>query len=60
MKMDWILLLLIILLVATLIAFFAGVFPYPFGFFVLLAFIGLRFVHLRRKSAKQNMPTRRD
>lgn len=40
-KLDWISVLLVFVLMATLIAFFTGVFPYPYGwivFTILLVF----------------------
>ena len=40
--MDPVLLVLLGLLAATLLAFFLGIFPYPFGLIVLLAFIAAR------------------
>ena len=41
-KLDWISALLIILLVATLVAFFTGAFPYPYGWIVITALLVLR------------------
>ncbi|HKJ51140.1 MAG TPA: hypothetical protein VKB27_06535 [Gammaproteobacteria bacterium] len=41
-KFDWISALLAILLIATLLAFFTGVFPYPYGWIVLSAVLVLR------------------
>ncbi len=41
-KNDWVAIALIVSLIATLIAFFAGVFPYPYGWFVLTAFLVFR------------------
>ena len=44
---DLALLIIGLLLTATLLAFFAGVFPYPFGFFILaFAMLG-RILQLR-------------
>ena len=40
--MDPVLLVLLGLLAASLLAFFAGIIPYPFGLIVLLAFIAVR------------------
>ena len=47
MFLDRTLLLLIVLLLTTLGAFLAGVFPYPFGFVILTVFIVARILHLR-------------
>ena len=41
-KLDWITALLVLLLVATLLAYFTGVFPYPYGWIVLLVMLGFR------------------
>ena len=41
-KFDWITLLLSVLLIATLLAFFTGVFPYPVGWIVLSALLIFR------------------
>jgi len=41
-KLDWISVLLIFVLMATLIAFFAGVFPYPYGWIVLTVLLVFR------------------
>ncbi len=41
-KFDWISALLIGALIATLIAFFAGVFPYPYGWIVITALLVFR------------------
>lgn len=38
-KFDWITALLIVGLIATLIAFFTGVFPYPYGWLVVSALL---------------------
>ncbi|MDJ0778143.1 MAG: hypothetical protein QNJ85_09785 [Gammaproteobacteria bacterium] len=46
---DGITLLLIVALVATLIAFFSGVFPYPYGWIVLTALLLMRLTATRRK-----------
>ena len=32
---DWLTVLLTVLLIATLLAYFSGVFPYPYGWIVL-------------------------
>ena len=34
-KFDWIAALLVTILLATLVAFFSGVFPYPYGWIVI-------------------------
>jgi len=41
-KPDWISGLLIVLLTATLWAFFSGAFPYPYGWIVLLVLLVMR------------------
>jgi len=41
-KLDWISVLFIFVLIATLIAFFAGVFPYPYGWIVLTVLLVFR------------------
>lgn len=41
-KLDWISALLIIALMATLIAFYAGIFPYPYGFIVITLLLVFR------------------
>ena len=48
--MDRTLLLLIAMLLATLGAFLAGVFPYPFGFIILVVFIVARILYLRDRA----------
>ena len=40
--MDPVLLVLLGLLAATLLAFFSGFIPYPYGLIILLAFIAVR------------------
>jgi hypothetical protein len=40
--MDPVLLVLLVLLTASLLAFFLGIFPYPYGLIILLAFIAAR------------------
>ena len=49
-KPDWISGLLIVLLIATLWAFFSGAFPYPYGWIVLMALLVMR---LTAKQDKQ-------
>ena len=39
--------LLVALLLASLAAFLAGLFPYPFGFIILSVFVVARVVYLR-------------
>lgn len=46
--MDWIALLLATFLLATLIAFFSGVFPYPFGWIIFLVLLIARLVSTRK------------
>ena len=41
-KFDWISGLLILLLIATLIAFFTGTFPYPYGWIVITILLVVR------------------
>lgn len=47
--MDLLLIVLILLLVATLAAFIAGITPYPIGSIILLAFVIARIFHLRTR-----------
>ena len=49
-KPDWILVVLSTLLVATLAAYFTGVFPYPFGGLILLGLLAYRVIGLEKKS----------
>lgn len=44
---DPVLGLLVVLLLASLAGFFSGVFPYPFGFLVLLVFVVARILFLQ-------------
>lgn len=37
--MDWLTVILLVLLIATLIAYFSGIFPYPFGWLILVAIL---------------------
>ena len=48
-KFDWISVLLILVLLATLIAFFAGVFPYPYGWIVLTILLVFRLTANQKK-----------
>lgn len=41
-KRDWITMLLSVLLVATLLAYFMGAFPYPYGWIVLSVMLVFR------------------
>lgn len=43
---DPVVLLLLVLLLATLVAFLTGVFPYPFGLLVLVALLAGRLMQL--------------
>jgi hypothetical protein len=45
--MDPILTALLALLLATLLAFFLGIIPYPYGLLVLIAFIVARILYLQ-------------
>jgi len=45
--MDLILIVLLGLLLATLLAFFLGVIPYPFGLIVLGVLVAARILYLR-------------
>ena len=47
MFLDRTVLILVVLLLATLAAFLAGLFPYPFGFLILTVFIVARVLYLR-------------
>ena len=42
LKFDWIAALMIVALIATLVAFFTGLFPYPYGWLVISAVLLLR------------------
>ena len=48
-RIDWISALLVCALAATLVAFFTGVFPYPYGWIVLTALLILRLTAVHRK-----------
>ncbi len=41
-ELDWITAVIVTLLIATLLAFFSGVFPYPYGWLVLVALLVFR------------------
>jgi len=41
-EFDWISVLLVVVLVATLVAFFTGVFPYPYGWIVISVLLVFR------------------
>ena len=47
--MDIPLILISLLLVASLAAFFTGVLPYPIGSIILIAFLVARIYHLRTR-----------
>ena len=47
--MDWVAALIIFLLTATLIAFFHGVFTYPYGWLILIALLIARLTALKNK-----------
>lgn len=40
--MDWITIVLVSLLIATLLAYFSGVFPYPYGWIILSVILVMR------------------
>ena len=46
---DPLLLLIVILLIVSVIAFLGGLIPYPFGLLVLFAFLIARIIHLSRQ-----------
>jgi hypothetical protein len=48
---DFLTVSLAVLLAATLTAFFAGWFPYPFGWLVIGCFLIARVLHLRKKGS---------
>ena len=48
-KFDWISVLLIFVLIATLIAFFTGIFPYPYGWIVLAVLLVFRLTAIHKK-----------
>jgi dihydroxy-acid dehydratase len=48
-KIDIPLLIIGLLLAATLVAFFAGIFPYPFGFIILAFALAGRSLQLRSR-----------
>jgi len=50
-KIDWIAALLVTLLIITLLAFFFGYFPYPFGWIVIALVL---FARLSANSAKND------
>ena len=47
--MDKPLLIILLLLLATLGAFFAGLWPYPFGWIVLALLLVARLLHLKNR-----------
>lgn len=46
---DWITLVLVLLLIASLLAFFTGVFPYPYGWIVLIVLLAMRWSAKQKK-----------
>ena len=48
-EFDWISVLLVVVLVATLIAFFTGVFPYPYGWIVITVLLVFRLTANEKK-----------
>lgn len=48
-KFDWISAVLMLLLIATLIAFFTGVFPYPYGWIILAALLAFRVTGVQKQ-----------
>ena len=48
-QLDWVLIVIVVLLIATLSAFLAGWFVYPFGLFILLLLFVARLLHLQTK-----------
>jgi Flp pilus assembly protein TadB len=54
---DWYLVVIGILLMATLGAFFTGFFPYPFGVLLLLVLFGIRLMRKREKKRNQRKVT---
>lgn len=50
--MDWVLILIGVSLVATLLAYFLGIIPYPIGWIVLLLLFGIRAIQIKNKTKK--------
>ena len=48
-KFDWITAVLVFVLMATLLAFFTGLFPYPYGWLVFTALLVYRLFTLPKK-----------
>ena len=48
-EQDWISIVLVLLLIATLLAFFTGVFPYPYGWIALIVVLAMRWSAKRNK-----------
>ena len=48
-KFDLVSVLLAIVLIATLLAFFAGIFPYPYGWIVITLFLVFRLASIRER-----------
>ncbi len=49
-KPDWIAAIIVVLLMATLAAFFTGIFPYPYGWIVLIALLVFRLTAIQQKN----------
>ena len=47
-EFDWLTILLAVLLLATLLAFFTGVFPYPFGWLIIAGLLVWRITGRKR------------
>ena len=41
-KIDWILAVLVVLLLSTLLGFFTGAFPYPYGWIIITGLLAWR------------------
>jgi hypothetical protein len=50
--LDPLLIIILLLLISSLGLFFGGVFPYPYGFLVLTAFLIARLLFLQQGKAK--------
>jgi hypothetical protein len=51
-QVDWYLIVIALLLIATLVGFLTGIFPYPFGSLLLLALFGIRL--MKRRNRRQD------
>jgi dihydroxy-acid dehydratase len=49
MKMDIPIIIIVLLLLATIIAFLTGVFPYPYGFIILSVALAGRILQLKSR-----------